>query len=56
MVAARSIAAGTVLARDDITFKRADIGISPAELKAVIGRTLKADLVENDGITLEDLL
>lgn len=56
MVAARAIAAGSVLCREDIAFKRADVGISPAQLDAVIGRTLKADLVENDGITLEDML
>jgi sialic acid synthase SpsE len=56
MVAARAIAAGTVLCREDITFKRADVGISPAQLDAVVGRTLKTDLVENDGITLGDLL
>ena len=56
MVAAHTIVAGTVLCREDIVFKRADIGISPAQLEAIIGRTLKTDLVENDGITLEDLL
>jgi sialic acid synthase SpsE len=56
MVAARTIKSGNVLAREDIAFKRADVGISPALLESVIGRTAKADLVENDGITLEDLL
>lgn len=56
MVAARAIAAGTVLCREDITFKRADVGVSPAQLDVVVGRTLKTDLVENDGITLGDLL
>lgn len=56
MVAARTIKAGTALAREDVTFKRADVGISPALLDNVIGRTAKVDLVENDGITLEDLL
>lgn len=56
MVAARTIKSGTSLTRNDITFKRADVGISPALLDSVIGRLTKADLVENDGITLEDLL
>lgn len=56
MVAARTVKAGTVLSRADITFKRADVGISPALLDSVIGRTAKCDLVENDGVTLEDLL
>lgn len=56
MVAARPIASGTVLTRADITFKRGDVGMSPAQLNAVIGRTAKSNLVENDGITLEDLV
>lgn len=56
MVAARSIPAGTVLARADVCFKRADVGISPTQLQAVLGRTAKVALVENDGITLEDLV
>ncbi len=55
MVAAHAIASGAVLRRDDITFKRADVGISPSQLEAVVGRTLKVDLDENDGITLGDL-
>jgi len=56
MVAARAIKSGTVLTRADVCFKRGDVGISPAQLDAVLGRTAKTDLVENDGITLEDLL
>lgn len=56
MVAARAVKSGTVLTRQDITFKRADVGISPALTDSVLGRTLKSDLVENDGIVLEDLL
>jgi sialic acid synthase SpsE len=56
MVAVHAIPSGTVLRREDITFKRADVGISPSQLEAVVGRTLKNDLVENDGITLGDLL
>jgi sialic acid synthase SpsE len=56
MVAARTIKAGTVLSREDIIFKRADVGISPSLLDSVIGRTAKCDLAENDGLTLGDLL
>lgn len=56
MVAARAIKSGTVLTREDITYKRGDVGISPAQTENILGRTLKSDLVENDGITLEDLL
>ncbi len=56
MVAARDIKSNKVIERDDITFKRADVGISPADAEYVIGRTAKVDLNENDGITLGDLL
>lgn len=56
MVAARSVKAGAKLSREDITFKRSDIGLSPDLIESVIGRTTKNDLEENDGITLEDLL
>jgi sialic acid synthase SpsE len=56
MVAARTVKAGAVLTREDMCFKRADVGISPSQLENVIGRTVKSDLTENDGITLEDLL
>ena len=55
MVAARSIEANTKLTREDIAFKRSDHGIAPNELSSVIGRVLKTNLVENDGITLDDL-
>ena len=54
--AARAIKSGSVLTRADVAFKRADVGISPVQLDNVIGRTAKVDLVENDGITLADLL
>ena len=56
MVAARKINTGSVLIREDITFKRADVGISPDLLGNVIGRIAKCDLDVNDGITLEDLM
>jgi sialic acid synthase SpsE len=56
MVAARTIKAGSVISREDVTFKRADVGLSPAMLDSVIGRTTKSDFIENDGITLGDLL
>lgn len=56
MVAARFLEKGTILTRECIAFKRSDVGISPAQLEAIIGRTLKTDLHFNDGITAEDLL
>lgn len=56
MVAARSIKAGAVLSREDVAFKRSDIGLSPELADSVVGRTIRTDLTENDGITLENLL
>jgi sialic acid synthase SpsE len=56
MVATRHIKAGAVLSREDIVFKRSDVGLSPELLASVIGRTIRTDLNANEGITLEDLL
>ncbi len=56
IVAARAIKSGNLLSRDDITFKRSDAGVSPIQVESVLGRVSKVDLVENDGIVLEDLL
>ena len=56
MVAARPIAVGTKLSRDDIAFKRADEGVSPVELDYVIGRTLTTNLSKNDGLLYRDML
>jgi sialic acid synthase SpsE len=56
MVAAKSIKAGSVLSREDVTFKRSDVGLSPELLDSVVGRTIRTDLTENDGITFEDML
>lgn len=56
MVAARHIKAGALLLREDIVFKRSDVGLSPELLACVVGRTVRTDLQANEGITLEDLL
>lgn len=56
VVATQNLSAGTVLARTDLCFKRADEGLSPDRLGMLLGRTLKHPLRENDGVTLEDLL
>lgn len=56
MVAARAIKAGSVLSREDIAFKRSDIGLGPDLVETVVGRTAKVDLAPNDGLALRDLL
>ncbi len=56
MVAARDICASQVINRKDIAFKRSDHGMSPKYLESIIGRVIKVDLRENEGINLEDLV
>lgn len=56
MVAARAIKAGSVLSREDIAFKRSDVGLGPDLVETVVGRTAKVDLAPNDGLALRDLL
>ena len=56
MVAARDICASQVINRKDIAFKRSDHGMSPKYLESLIGRVIKVDLRENEGINLEDLV
>jgi sialic acid synthase SpsE len=55
MVAIRDIPKGTLLSDNDITFKRSDIGLTPAALHQIIGRKINKDLCCNDAITLEDV-
>ena len=55
IVAARTINANKKIDYDDLTFKRADVGLTPEYLESVIGRTANTDLHQNDGITLRDL-
>jgi len=56
MVAARAIPANTKITREDITFKRADIGLSPTEINYVIGRVQKVSILKNESITLDQLI
>lgn len=56
IVAARPLAAGTVVAEDDVAFKRprAD-GLPPSALEQVVGRTLARPLAADEQIRLVDL-
>lgn len=55
LVAARDLAAGRALALDDIAAKRPAVGISPADIDRVAGRTLRRALRRDQPIT-EDCL
>jgi sialic acid synthase SpsE len=51
LIAARELAAGTVLERDMIITKRPGYGIAPKHLELVIGRPLKVDVEEDEILT-----
>ena len=55
IVAARDIGKGESISYDDLTFKRPGTGISPSEIKNVIGKTAKAD-IEEDSLLDFDML
>jgi len=48
--------AGSTVSENDIDFKRPGTGISPNELKYVLGRTLAVDKNEDDVLKFEDLI
>jgi N,N'-diacetyllegionaminate synthase len=53
IVAARALAAGTVLRRDDVVFKKPGTGLPPDRLNDVLGRTLRR-AVEADALLAVD--
>jgi len=55
-VARRSLAKGTVIATNDITFKRSDHGLDASEATLLIGRTLKCDVSLDDGLDLSKII
>jgi sialic acid synthase SpsE len=55
-VAACTIQAGEVLTGKHIAFKRSDEGISPEEIKYVLGGKAKRELKANEAITLETVM
>jgi N-acetylneuraminate synthase/sialic acid synthase len=55
LVAARDLAVGHVLAREDVAIKSPNDGLPPYELENIIGkRTLRA-MKEDENILFEDL-
>lgn len=55
IVAERNIKKGTVITKDDLTFKRPGTGISPQLVHEVIGKTAKCDIKE-DTILTKDMI
>jgi len=47
-VFARAVKAGETLAREMIAFKRADAGLAPDEVRAMVGRTVARDVAPDD--------
>ncbi|WP_341806190.1 SAF domain-containing protein [Nitratidesulfovibrio liaohensis] len=41
------MAAGAVVTRDDLTWKRPAHGVSPREIDAVLGKRARADIAED---------
>ena len=55
LVATQALGCGHVLREEDLTAKRPGTGISPAELRHVVGRALCADIEEDHVLRWEDL-
>jgi sialic acid synthase SpsE len=55
VIAARPIAAGATIAREDLTIKRPGFGIKPKDLELVVGRTARRD-IEFDEVITWDML
>lgn len=55
LVAARPLAAGHVLAREDVAIKSPSDGLAPYNLDALLGKTLTRSLMPDDNITFEDV-
>lgn len=55
-VAGRELKKGDIIQEDDVEFKRPGTGISPDELKYLVGRKLKNDILTDELINWEDLM
>lgn len=55
LVAARPLAAGHVLGAADVAIKSPNDGLPPYQLPAVLGKTLRRALAEDESILLDDL-
>jgi N-acetylneuraminate synthase len=48
LVAARPVAAGAVITREDLTWKRPASGISPRSIREVLGKKASRDIAEDE--------
>lgn len=55
LVASRDLPAGHVLTESDIAIKSPGDGLPPYELDAILGKTLKRSLAEDDNLQFEDV-
>ena len=55
LVAARALPAGRVLGPGDVAIKSPNDGLPPYHLPALLGKTLRRDLAEDESILFEDL-
>lgn len=55
IVAARSLAAGTVIGREDVLLKKPGTGLSPDRLNDIVGRTLRRTVEADALLAIEDI-
>jgi N,N'-diacetyllegionaminate synthase len=55
IVAARPLAAGTVIGRDDVRLKKPGTGLAPDRMGDVVGRTLRRDVPADALLAVEDI-
>lgn len=54
IVAAKNIAAGSVISEDDLDLKRPGTGIPPEQIKFVVGKTAKRTIAYDEILSMED--
>jgi N,N'-diacetyllegionaminate synthase len=55
IVAARPLAAGTVIGRNDVRLKKPGTGLAPDRMADVVGRTLRRDVQADALLAVEDI-
>ena len=56
LVTAKNILKGKVLKKRDLVFKRPGSGISPTNLKKVLGRAVRKNIKKNELLKIKDLI
>tara|TARA_Y100000031_G_C7958672_1_gene264924 strand:- start:261 stop:587 length:327 start_codon:yes stop_codon:yes gene_type:complete len=52
----RDLEKGTIIKRDDISFKKPGTGVDPTHLEKVIGKQLKRSVKGDDQLSMSDLI